>query len=186
MQQAQKVRIIGGRWRSRRIAFADIPGLRPTQDRIRETLFNWLQPCLSQAKCLDLFAGSGVLGFEALSRGADYVCFVDQHPQVITDLKTNAHALNVDPQQYSIVRAAFPKQIPILPVHPFDIIFLDPPFGEGLLPLCIEWLSKSHYCRAGTWIYIERELDSRINLPIHWRTHRHQQTKSLIYELIHC
>lgn len=183
---AQTVRIIGGRWRSRRISFANLTGLRPTQDRIRETLFNWLQLYVPQAKCLDLFAGSGVLGFEALSRGADYVCFVDQHAQVIADLEKNARLLAAEPQQYTILHAEFPKQLSVLPVQPFDIIFLDPPFGKGLLPLCIEWLHQSNYWRAGTWIYIEREIDSQLNLPANWLVHRHQQTRSLIYEIICC
>ena len=93
-ERAQQLRVIAGRWRSRRLSFPELPGLRPTPDRVRETLFNWLAPVLPGARCLDLFAGSGALGIEALSRGAAEVVFVERHPVAIRALRENLARLN--------------------------------------------------------------------------------------------
>ena len=93
-EHANQVRVIAGRWRGRRLQFPDLPGLRPTPDRVRETLFNWLAPALPGARCLDLFAGSGALGIEALSRGAAEVVFVERHPVAIRALRDNLARLN--------------------------------------------------------------------------------------------
>ena len=91
-----QLRIIAGDWRGRKLSFADVEGLRPTPDRVRETLFNWLAPMIRGARCLDLFAGSGALGLEALSRGAAQVVMLDQHPKVIKQLQSNLQALACD------------------------------------------------------------------------------------------
>ncbi len=180
------VRIIGGRWRSRRLHFSNLTGLRPTQDRIRETLFNWLAPHLPGANCLDLFAGTGALGFEALSRGAPYTCFVDNQREALADLEKNAFSLGVNPEQFRVIRGDFPYHMPILPGHPFKIIFLDPPFGKNLLEPCIEWLHASIYWQPGSWIYIEREINNPLSLPSGWEIYREQKTKRLIYQLVKC
>ncbi len=177
------VRIIGGVYRSRKITFADLPGLRPTQDRIRETLFNWLAPYLSQATCLDLFAGSGVLGFEALSRGARFNCFVDQHPKVIHSLQENAKKLTIAAEYYAIIQAKVPMAMG-LPSGPFDIVFLDPPFHQNLLTPTLSWLITANLLKPGALIYIEKENDLDLKLPEGWEIYRCKQTKTLTYQLI--
>ena len=178
------VRITGGEWRSRRIYFPDIPGLRPTQDRIRETLFNWLMPFIKDATCLDLFAGSGVLGFEALSRGAQFSCFVDSHPQVLAEIRVNAGKLAMTLNQFAIIRGQAPRRIPSLPNPPFDIIFLDPPFHQNLLPATIDWLMSSKSLKPGGLIYLEMEKNLTLTLPAGWTVIRQQSTASLVYELV--
>jgi len=180
----QTVRIIGGKWRSRRIQFANLPTLRPTQDRIRETLFNWLMPFLKGATCLDLFAGSGALGFEALSRGARFTCFVDQHPEVLHEIALNAKQLAIDSDQFAIIQGDCPEQVPALPQAPFDIIFLDPPFSLNLCPETIDWLIKNEYTHAGSIIYLETERTNDCCLPDGWHTYRKKETKALVYQLI--
>ena len=178
------VRIIGGELRSRRIIFSDIPGLRPTQDRIRETLFNWLAPYIRGATCLDLFAGSGVLGFESLSRGAKSVCFVDNHPKVLADLRVNAEKLTINSLQWTIIRGEIPNWMPQLPQAPFDIIFLDPPFHQGLLPAAIYLFAKYTSDCQGALIYMEMENTLTLDLPPTWQIHRQEKTATLIYQLV--
>lgn len=180
----QTVRIIGGAWRSRRIYFPDIPGLRPTQDRIRETVFNWLTPFIANSVCLDLFAGSGVLGFEALSRGAQFSCFVDRHPQVLTGLRVNAAKLTIAPERFAIIRGQVPQLLSQLPQAPFDIVFLDPPFHHNLLSAANDWLLNSHVLKPGALIYMEMEKDLQLTLPENWDIFRRQQTSTLLFQLV--
>jgi 16S rRNA (guanine966-N2)-methyltransferase len=126
-----RVRIIGGTWRSRVIKFADIPGLRPTPDRVRETLFNWLGQDLTGRHCLDLYAGAGALGFEALSRGATSVTMVERAPQALRALKDNAVRLVA--RRLNLVHGDALEFVARLPeATRFDVIFLDPPFGSGI------------------------------------------------------
>lgn len=132
------LRIVGGTWRSRRIQFADIPEIRPTPDRVRETLFNWLADRIEGARCLDLFAGSGALGFEAASRGASQVIQVDCEPSVVAMLELQKKALQA--RQLEIVcqnALDYVRQA----TEPFDIVFLDPPFatdlGRRVLPVLL-------------------------------------------------
>src|SRR3990167_10705810 len=124
------VRIIGGKWRGKKISFPPLSFLRPTHDRIRETLFNWMEPYLHDAVCLDLFAGSGVIGFEALSRGAKFVVMVDQDIEVITSLKKNLKTLSAE--NVEIIQAKIPAKTFKSQQKQFDIVFLDPPYFEGL------------------------------------------------------
>ncbi len=181
----QSVRIIGGTWRSRRLEFPELPGLRPTQDRIRETLFNWLMPFVNNATCLDLFAGSGALGFEALSRGARFSCFVDSHRRVLTALHANAQKLAISPDRFAITMGgATCKHLPSLPQAPFDIVFLDPPFHQGLLAAANDWLLNSGSLKAGALIYMEMEKDLQLTLPDGWEIFRQQTTSSLIFQLV--
>jgi 16S rRNA (guanine966-N2)-methyltransferase len=123
------VRIIGGRWRSRLIGFADVPGVRPTPDRVRETLFNWLGQTLSDLDCLDLFAGSGALGFEAASRGARSVVMVEKHPRVVESLRNAARALDA-----ASVRLVHDDALEFLRSTGarFDVVFIDPPYRHAL------------------------------------------------------
>lgn len=126
-----RVRIIGGAWRRRLLDFPELPGLRPTPDRVRETLFNWLGQDLTGQTCLDLFAGSGALGFEALSRGAKRVVMVESEPRAFRALRDNAERLQAE--NVEIIRMdglEFAASGP----RAYDVIFLDPPFRAGLLP----------------------------------------------------
>lgn len=149
-----RLRIIGGIWRGRRIDFPDATGLRPTSDRLRETLFNWLQGALPGSRCLDLFAGSGVLGFEALSRGASEVVLVEASSYVAKYLRGNATRLGSDRIQIMNERADVYLQGRS---RVFDIVFLDPPFGEGLLESALHQLVEGDWLRPGAYVYIEYE-----------------------------
>jgi 16S rRNA (guanine966-N2)-methyltransferase len=176
------VRIIGGRHRGRKLPFAEMPGLRPTGDRIRETLFNWLQPVIEGAACLDLFAGSGALGMEAASRGAARVVMVELAGSAVRQLERNKASLGLE--QISIVRAdalQFLEQSPT----PFDIVFLDPPFDSDLLtPLCqrltMGWL------RDGARIYLEEDISRSLPaLPEGWHWLKQKNAGRVRYGLAH-
>ncbi|MBU6459306.1 MAG: 16S rRNA (guanine(966)-N(2))-methyltransferase RsmD [Proteobacteria bacterium] len=150
-----QVRIIGGIWRSRLLKFPDLPGLRPTPQRSRETLFNWLGQTLDGTSCLDLFAGSGALGFEALSRGASSVVMVENAAQARTFLLENARTLGAG----SRLRVIFQDATEFLRAsqEQFDLIFVDPPFGLGLIPDLLPGLLGQ--VKAGGHVYVESELD---------------------------
>ena len=134
-----RVRIIGGEWKSRILTFPDVEGLRPTPDRVRETVFNWLGQTLYGKTCLDLFAGSGALGFEALSRGADRVVMVESAKAVVAALKRNAEILGA--RQIEIVGGDGPRFLAATQEQ-FDVVFLDPPYGDQLLPKLFPLLSN--------------------------------------------
>ncbi len=157
-----KVRIISGEWRSRLLRFPDQPGLRPTSDRVRETLFNWLHP-LEGKTCLDLFAGSGALGFEAASRGAKQVTLIERNPKVIAALRENALALEA--QRVKIICADgatwLAKQAGV-----YDVIFLDPPFQAGLLNQLLPTLS-AHLQPEG-YAYVESDVALDAPEGMHW------------------
>ncbi len=176
-----RIRIIGGRWRSRRLEFPDLPGLRPTPDRVRETLFNWLAPALPGARCLDLFAGSGALGIEALSRGAAAVTFVEQHPPAVRALRENLARLQAEGAQVEQAEAlAWLRR----PGTPFEIVLLDPPFGQGLLePVCTA-LEAYGRLAATAWIYLEAEAETPPpSLPAYWTWHREKTAGAVAYRL---
>jgi len=177
------LRIIGGRWRRQLISFPDIPGLRPTHDRIRETLFNWLAPVIEGSSCLDLFAGSGALGFEALSRGAKQVTFIDNDKEAIAAIKANAAKLKAD--NVDIISGNCPIVMPSLAFAPYDIVFLDPPFHQGLLASSSEWLEQSGYLNDEAYIYIETEKgNAPLPVPENWRIKKDATTASLAYYLL--
>jgi 16S rRNA (guanine966-N2)-methyltransferase len=177
-----RLRIIAGRWRGRRLSFPNLPGLRPTPDRVRETLFNWLAPVLPGARCLDLFAGSGALGIEALSRGAAEVVFVERHPLAVRALRDNlerlpAHGARVEPAD----ALDWLRQ----PSMPFEIAFLDPPFGEGLLePACVA-LERGGWLAKTAWVYLEGEAGThRLAPPVPWSVHREKTAGAVAYRLL--
>lgn len=151
-QQSNKVRIIAGAWRGRLIGFPEAEGLRPTPDRVRETLFNWLGQTLDGKICLDLFAGSGALGFEALSRGARQVVMVEQNPKVLRYLQENRAKLAAD--RLEVVAADALKFLPH-EQRQFDVIFLDPPFHRGVLSLLLPLLPER--LKPGGFVYAETE-----------------------------
>ena len=178
--QPGAVRIIGGRWRGTRLAVADAPGLRPTSDRVRETLFNWLQPMLPGARVLDLFAGSGALGLEALSRGAREAVLVERDPRLAESLRDAVARLQAG-SQAQVVRADALAWLGV-PLHGrFDLVFLDPPFDAGLWPGVLErlpqWLSEE------AWLYVEMPLAAALPLGPEWLPHREGSTREVRYAL---
>lgn len=174
------LRIIGGQWRRRHLVFADIPGLRPTGDRIRETLFNWLQPTILGRCCLDPFAGSGALGFEAASRGADKVVMLDVNVEVVRQLKKQAARLGAN--QIYIEQADALRWLQACS-QDFDIIFLDPPFRKDLLHKAVSIL-RHKGLREGTRIYLETEANRPLpELPLEWEYLRSGQTGQVRYSL---
>ena len=175
-----KVRIVGGVWRSRRLVVPEVAGLRPTPDRVRETLFNWLQPYITGARCLDLFAGSGALCLEALSRGAREATMVEQSPLALAALKQNVVALGADRAQVVAGDAvSFLKQRP----QPFDIIFVDPPFAANLVPLCLTLIDQGGWVERGGLIYIEAPYTLDPPLPTGWEWQRRQTAGQVGYHL---
>jgi len=176
---ANKVRINAGEWRSRVLRFPDALGLRPTPERVRQTLFNWLGQELHGKACLDLFAGSGALGFEAASRYAASVTLVEQNPAVHRALLENAAALKAE--QVRILRMdalQFLKQN----TQPFDVIFLDPPFGMGWLEKLLPHLAP-HLAADGV-VYIESE--SLFADRPGWAVFKHGKAGNVHYHLLKC
>lgn len=175
------VRIIAGKWRGRRLKVPDVKNVRPTPDRVRETLFNWLAPIIPEAHCLDLFAGSGVLGFEALSRGAKQVVMVDQSKEVITLLKEECQIFGADNAE--IYQAHVPQQLQ-RPRHPFDIVFLDPPYQDKMLIPCCQYLEEQEYLADLAHIYLEAHQTIKDNdLPLNWRIIKSQKAGHVFYHL---
>jgi len=180
-----KVRIIGGQWGGRRIEFPSIEGLRPTTDPIRETLFNWLQGYLVNARCLDLYAGSGALGFEAASRGAQSVLMVERDTKIIKSLRDNKQLLAADTVQLmhrsalDYVKTKFKQD-----AAGFDVVFLDPPFKHGELVECCKYLEESGCLTDDAVIYLEceRKLDLDF-LPANWHQHRYKTAGQVAYYL---
>jgi len=151
------VRIIAGEWRSRKLPVADVPGLRPTTDRVRETLFNWLQLSIVQARCLDLFAGTGALGFEAVSRGATNVVMIEQNKKAYTILQQSIEILKTE--KIKVIQANALNWLEKAD-QSFDIIFLDPPFDQNLVPETLEKLMRSTCVKSGSVIYIEEKIET--------------------------
>jgi 16S rRNA (guanine966-N2)-methyltransferase len=180
-QQRNQLRIIAGAWRGRKLAFAPVDGLRPTPDRVRETLFNWLGLSVHGARCLDLFAGSGALGLEAASRGAAVVVLVDADPLVARTLREQARLL--DAQQVRIIQAHCERYL-MGPTEPFDLVFLDPPYRQGLLPECMGLLEQRGWLAPEAWIYIEAERELEPTLPGNWEPYRSKTTGQVGYHLV--
>lgn len=179
------LRIIGGEWRGRKLEFPALEGLRPTPDRVRETLFNWLQTDLPGAQCLDLFTGSGALGLEALSRGASAVTFVDRAPEVISQLRINLNLLKA--QNAELVAASAPEWLERRATDEeirYDLVFLDPPFRKGMVaPICT-LLEQRNLLQSNALIYIETESELALDgLPGNWLLHREKQAGQVAYRL---
>lgn len=175
------LRIIGGQWRGRRLPIADIKGLRPTPDHLRETLFNWLMFDLAGARCLDAFAGSGALGTEALSREAKEVVFIEKAPQAAQTLQANMNTLSCT--HGKVMNADTLTWLKTTPATPFDIVFLDPPFRkELLLPTC-KLLQQHGWIASGSYIYVEMEKEYTFNPPANWHLHKEKATGQIISRL---
>ncbi len=174
------LRIIAGQWRGRRWRFLAAEGVRPTPDRVRETLFNWLAPRVAGARCLDLFAGSGALGLEALSRGAGHVTFVERQSPVAQALqaqlalwKASNYELHVADASAWLAQAG----------SPFDIVFLDPPFDAGLTTAVLARLRARQLLVPGGWVYLEQPADAPP--PGDWALHRSGRAGAVGYYLLH-
>ncbi len=176
-----RLRIIAGRWRSVQIAFPPVAAIRPTPDRVRETLFNWLQQSIVGARCLDLFAGSGALGLESLSRGAAEVHFVDREPAVGKYLEETLHRLGANG---GVVHVADAMQFISRTPQRFDIVFLDPPFASDVLEaicakLAAGWLADDAF------VYLECAADKPLpTLPAGWALHRSKRAGQVGYHLL--
>lgn len=172
--KANQLRIIGGQWRSRRIPIAEVAGLRPTPARVRETLFNWLQTVIGGARCLDLFAGSGALGFEALSRGAAHVVLVEQDTRAFKQLQANVVTLGATQAQLVQADAFVYLQ---REMEGFDVIFLDPPFRHALPEKILDKLTEQTLLKNAAFVYLEHEAEYQLDFS-RWGLAVHRQTKA--------
>lgn len=180
-RRGNQLRIIGGSWRGRRVSFPDAEGLRPTGDRVRETVFNWLQPYVPGARCLDLFAGSGAMGLEALSRGAAAVTFVERSRAVADAIRQSlamlgdraGRVLNMDADRY-LAGAA----------EPYDVVFLDPPFASDIIGSCCARLEAGGWLAENALIYLEQDRSRPLPaLPAGWSLHRSGQAGQVAFHL---
>ena len=177
----QSLRIIGGEWRGRRIRFPGEGGIRPTPDRVRETLFNWLMGRVEGSRCLDLFAGSGALGLEALSRGAAHATFVERARKNVAALREVTSKLA--PGRSKVIEAEALAWL-AGPAQPFDIVFLDPPFADGLLTDAMRLLEARGWLAAGAFIYLEAPARAgEPALPAGWAMHRTGRAGAVGYHL---
>lgn len=179
VKSTQCVRIIGGTYRGKKIHFPAIEGLRPTTDRIRETLFNWLMHDIRNARCLDAFAGSGALGLEAFSRGAAEVVFIEHAKEAYTNLKKIVESFN-SPKMSVISNDAI-KYIQQANTQ-FDIIFIDPPFANLHLFDCVSHLATSPLLIEGGLLYLESPNELLLD-PAHWEKIKYKQTGQVCYAL---
>jgi 16S rRNA (guanine966-N2)-methyltransferase len=176
------VRIIAGTWRGRRVHFPDVPELRPTPDRVRETVFNWLQHSIAGARCLDLFAGSGALGLEALSRGARDVVFVEQFQLAARSLQEQLIRFGgaAKGRVMAMGAARFLRTAP----EPFQIVFLDPPFGKNALAEYIPMLDQGSWLAVGSLVYLENERVAGVPaIPKHWELLKSKSAGEVGYHL---
>ena len=176
-----QIRIIGGQWRGRRLSIPQQEGLRPTPDRVRETLFNWLQPTLPGAACLDLFSGTGALCLEALSRGAGRVVMVEKTSHVVAVLRQHVAMLKAENAEVVLADAVeYLSQTP----QTFDIIFLDPPFQSDLIERCAAMIEARGWCKPGGLIYIEAPSQlQELPIPKTWELIRSKTTGQVGYHL---
>jgi len=178
-----RLRIVAGNWRSRLLDIADVEGLRPTSERIRETLFNWLVPRIQGARCLDLFAGTGALGLEALSRGARSAVFVEQSAPAVATLKANIEVLDA--------AGALIRQMDALeylrgkPEGPFDLVFLDPPFAADLNEELCKLLEQRQVLAEDALVYIEQDRSKpEPTLPSGWHVQKNKTAGNVRYMLV--
>ncbi|MEE8058533.1 MAG: 16S rRNA (guanine(966)-N(2))-methyltransferase RsmD [Pseudomonadales bacterium] len=182
---SNQLRIIGGKWRGRKLPFPSIEGLRPTPDRVRETVFNWLAAVIPNARCLDLFTGSGALGLEALSRGAAHADLVDASPEAIQQLRQNLKLLKAEHgEAWSEAAQHWLARFNHQQHDPYDVIFLDPPFHSNLVETCISSINERQLLAKQAWIYLEMGADEPLpNIPANWYLHREKKAGQICYRL---
>ena len=185
-QTAAQLRIIGGMWRGRKLTVVNRPGLRPTGDRVRETLFNWLTPVIADAKCLDLFAGSGALGLEALSRGAASCDFVDADEQALLSIRKNLSALIANPAPEGPATALSTAADYLAGDHEaWDIVFVDPPFDCGLGEPALHQLATNARLHKGSFVYFESRRSAPEYVPeALYTVHREKTAGDVLYRLL--
>ena len=178
-----QLRIIAGKWRGRKITFPEQEGLRPSPDRVRETLFNWLQTHTTGAHCLDLFAGSGALSFEAASRGASHVTCIELNAAPAASIKKNIALLQAD--VISLVQQDALKFLKgSTPNKKYNLVFLDPPFSENLLEQSCELLEKNEWLTDSAFIYLESDKDlDKYSLPSNWMLIKQKKAGQVLYGL---
>ena len=188
-KSAGKIRIIAGKYKGRKLPVLMAEGLRPTTDRVKETVFNWLMPYLSQANCLDCFAGSGGLGFEALSRGAAQVTLVELNRSAAKQLLENKELLKAD--NLTVVNSdalSFLKEYALKAgltastQQPFDLVFLDPPFRKQLVEQAAQLLNNYGLAEQAL-IYVEMEAESEQEIPVNWQLLKEKIAGQVIYRL---
>ena len=175
-----RIRIIGGQLRNSRLDVPDLPGLRPTPERVRETLFNWLAPVIDGARCLDLCAGTGALGVEALSRGAAAVQFVERDARAAQALRDNLARLKATGGQVAATDAQLYLQGA---AQPFGVVFLDPPFGLDLWTPLTRQLEQGGWLTPSAWIYLEAPRQAEPVAPANWTVHRQGTAGDVLYTL---
>lgn len=181
--QTGRLRIIGGQWRGRKLIFPAAADLRPTPDRVRETLFNWLQGIIPGARCLDLFAGSGALGLEALSRDAASVVMVEKQPHLADRIRTHLQTLSATNGD---VVTADVLQFLQRPATPFDVVFLDPPYRMDCLEQCCGLLERRGWLSDNAYIYLEAPSRAPLPpLPQNWTVLRSKVAGHVGYHLAH-
>jgi len=181
--QPGRLRIVAGKWRSRLLRIAEVPGLRPTSERIRETLFNWLTPRLAGARCLDLFAGTGALGLEALSRGAAETVFVEKSRQAVRTLRDNIAALQSTAA--TVHHADATEFLQSVADGKFDIVFLDPPFAADILDDLCRLLATTPILANGARIYLEEDrAKPDVSLPEGWQVIKTKNAGNVRFSLV--
>lgn len=177
-----QLRIIGGKWRSRIISFVELEGLRPTPDRVRETLFNWLHDDVPEAQCLDLFAGSGALGFEAASRGARRVTMVDNSNAVCKTIQENIIRLSADSVEIVTLDAVHYLENN---KRQYDVVFVDPPYTLNILPQILLLLEQKKSLSENAKIYLEHDVKHQFpELPENWQVLKNKTAGQVSYYLI--
>jgi 16S rRNA (guanine966-N2)-methyltransferase len=174
------VRIISGRFRGRKLSVLNVQGLRPTTDKNREMLFSWLMPFTQDANCLDAFAGSGGLGFEALSRYAKSCTFIELDKNAAKKVTDNIHLLNLSTQQANIIQGNTLDKLNSMN-QPYELIFLDPPFNKNLLPQTIERIVEKGLLAIDGVIYIECEgLGAIYSVPESWKLIKEKSSAQIL------
>ncbi len=182
--KSNTIRLIAGQWRGRKLAVLDAEGLRPTADRVRETLFNWLMYEVPGARCLDLFAGTGALGLESISRGAQFVQFVETSVPVADAIKLNLKTLNASVDQAQVSTLPAQRFLSKPPGEPFDIVFLDPPFASSELQPALEKLVRHGWLSDKALIYIEEpKHQAAVEVPAQWHIKREGKTSQSCFRL---
>lgn len=184
MHTKHQIRIIAGKWRGRKIKVCN-SRIRPTPDRVRETLFNWLMSAIPEARCLDVFAGTGALGLEALSRGAKFVTFIETNADALRGLRQILLDLNAQHSVSVIAEDALHWLNQNIPSEPFDIVWLDPPFNQGLVKPACDLFTQNKWVKQNSLIYIETEKDLVLSTPPEWKLIKANHTLKVCYRLFH-
>ncbi|WP_426840535.1 16S rRNA (guanine(966)-N(2))-methyltransferase RsmD [Glaesserella parasuis] len=179
-----EVRVIAGLWRGRKLPVLNAEGLRPTTDRVKETLFNWLMMDIAGSRCLDCFAGSGSLGIEALSRQAQAVVFLEKFADAANQLKKNLVSLKAENGkviQTDTLQFLAQKNSEA----PFDLVFVDPPFHQGFVPQVLTALEQNGWLAENALIYVEAEKNhSPLVLPEHWQVIKEKTAGQVVSRLV--